>query len=255
MEPTRTDVLTVVAVAAALTAWNNGVGATDWHERRYVPANLAGTAALLAIARSRGLRSADLGLEAGHLWAGARVGGALAATVGGVLGAALVSPSGRRLLHDERIARLTVRETAHHAALRVPVGTALWEEVAFRAVLPGLLSRAMPARRAEALSHLLFGVWHVRPALDAARINGVRAPLGQAAVVAGSVAATAGVGALFTWLRRRTGSLVAPVVLHAATNSAATLAAAVAARAPYTTVPPDRQYRPFSRSRKPASTR
>jgi uncharacterized protein len=42
--------------------------------------------------------------------------------------------------------------------------------------------------------------------------------------------ATAAAGVLFAWLRLRSGSLLAPVLLHLATNSVGLLAAAAAVR-------------------------
>ncbi len=41
-------------------------------------------------------------------------------------------------------------------------------------------------------------------------------PLRQAAFVAGNVAVTGLAGAVFAWLRLRSGSVVAPVLAHAA---------------------------------------
>jgi membrane protease YdiL (CAAX protease family) len=78
----------------------------------------------------------------------------------------------------------------------------------------------------------VFGIWHIRPTLQALRVNGLagdrrRALAGTCAGVAGTAAA----GALLSWLRARSGRLAAPVLLHAAANSGALLAArAVAAR-------------------------
>jgi len=49
-------------------------------------------------------------------------------------------------------------------------------------------------------------------------------PLRKAAFVAGNVAVTALAGAVFGWLRLRSGSVAAPVLAHAALNDAALLA-------------------------------
>jgi membrane protease YdiL (CAAX protease family) len=71
----------------------------------------------------------------------------------------------------------------------------------------------------------VFGLWHIRPTVDALRINQVagsrRAALGS---VAGAVAATAAAGLLLSGLRERSGSLAAPVLLHLSANSGAVLA-------------------------------
>ena len=83
---------------------------------------------------------------------------------------------------------MTTRKVAYHAAVRVPVGTVAWEEVAFRAVLPVLLRRTMPARMAGVVKAGVFGLWHVRPMLDAMRLNGLpmTRPRREAVVAAAS---------------------------------------------------------------------
>ena len=104
-------------------------------------------------------------------------------------------------------------------AFRIPVGTVLWEEIAFRGVLQAALSRVMPEPAAIAVTSGVFGVWHVRPTAAALRVNGLAGQRGQAVVrVAAGVAVTTAGGALFSWLRARSGSLTAPVLLHLATN-------------------------------------
>ena len=127
---------------------------------------------------------------------------------------------------------MTTRRVAYHAAVRVPVGTVAWEEVAFRAVLPVLLRRTMPARMAGVVNAGVFGLWHVRPTLDAMRLNGVpmTRPRREAAVAAAVVAAAL-VDVLLSGLHRSTGSLLAPALVHIASNSGGTVAAVVAGRA------------------------
>ena len=80
----------------------------------------------------------------------------------------------------------------------------------------------------------VFGIWHIRP--DRGRPAHQRAGTGSRAGLAGvaaGVAATAAGGVLLSWLRERSGSLAAPVLLHLATNCGGALAAwAVAGLAP-----------------------
>ena len=71
---------------------------------------------------------------------------------------------------------------------------------------------------------LLFGLWHLPPALRDASDKGAAGAVG---VVVGTIAVTTVAGAAFAWLRLRSGSLVAPMMAHLATNSFA-YAAAVA---------------------------
>jgi membrane protease YdiL (CAAX protease family) len=114
---------------------------------------------------------------------------------------------------------------------RIPFGTVLWEETAFRGVLLAALTRVLPVHAAIAASAAVFGVWHIRPTLSAVAANDLAdGPLGRGLAVLLGCAVTAGAGVLFAWLRMRSGSLVAPVLLHLATNDVGTLAAAAAHR-------------------------
>ena len=115
--------------------------------------------------------------------------------------------------------------------MRIPLGTVLWEETAFRGVLQAALCRVMPGGAAIAVTSCIFGIWHIGPTAGALRINGLADRPGKilAGVTAG-VAATAAGGVLFSWLRTRSGSLAAPILLHLATNCLGALAAWAIAR-------------------------
>jgi len=125
---------------------------------------------------------------------------------------------------------------AYQALIRIPVGTALWEEVAFRGVLQAALRRVMPKPTAIAVTSCVFGAWHIRPTLQALRANGLAGTRGRAvAGVAAAVAGTTAGGVLFSWLRERSGGLAAPILVHVATNSGGLVTAlAVAAASPAT---------------------
>ena len=91
-------------------------------------------------------------------------------------------------------------------------------------------ARRVTRRVAVAWSSALFGLWHVLPSGGLAGYNPVVAdlldgPAGRLAVTAAAVAATALAGVVLCWLRLRAGSLLAPVMLHVATNSLAYAAA------------------------------
>jgi membrane protease YdiL (CAAX protease family) len=82
-----------------------------------------------------------------------------------------------------------------------------------------------------AISSALFGLWHVLPTLDALAANDLAgSPAARTAAVVGAVALTGAVGVVFSSLRLRSGSVVAPAVVHVATNSLGALAAGVALR-------------------------
>jgi CAAX protease family protein len=214
----RRDVGFVVVSCAALTVYNNVIGARAWHRRWYAPANAGAAAIALAAARADGLTAADLGLGPGA-WRPGRLGCALATTVAAGYLAAAALPGTRPWLDDKRVTGLDRRGLLYQVAFRVPVGTVLWEEIAFRGVLQAALRRVLPEPAAIAVASGVFAVWHIRPTRGALRINGLAGHRGQTVTrVAGVVTATAAGGALFSWLRARSGSLTAPVLVHLTTN-------------------------------------
>jgi uncharacterized protein len=225
------DVTLAVTWSAALIGWNNLAGRQAWHQRWYPLANLGATGTALAAAAASGLTADDLGLRRGRVAAGLRCGaapsGALA--VGWILLAAV--PASRPGLADQRITGLTWPEVAYQVTVRIPAGTVLWEEVAFRGVLQAFLRRVLPAPAALALAATVFGIWHVRPTVEALRINQMTASRrAMTGAVATSVVGTAAAGLLLSWLRERSGSLAAPVLLHLTANCGGALAARSAPR-------------------------
>ncbi|MDP9398503.1 MAG: CPBP family intramembrane metalloprotease [Actinomycetota bacterium] len=215
-----------------LAAWNNVVVThLPGYPASYVPANVAAAGVLLAAARASGLSWAELGLARRRLPAGARWGAACLALVAAGYGAALAVPVVRPLLTDARVSGLDGGDVAYHVLVRIPLGTVLWEEVAFRGVLLAALARVLSLRAAIAVSAAVFGSWHIRPTLSALAANDLtEGPLLTGLAVLLGCLATAVAGVALAWLRLHTGSLLAPALLHLATNSLGTLAASVALR-------------------------
>jgi membrane protease YdiL (CAAX protease family) len=202
---------------------------------RLVPApadaalNLVTAAGVTVLARRAGCSFGDLGLDAHDAARGLRTGLGGAAVAGAAVGLAAAVPATRRLFHDERLAGLGRGEAAYHLWLRIPIATALAEEVLFRGALLALLRRRRSPAAAAVWTSLLFGAWHVLPTLKhhqgnaaAALIADSRAGPGLAVLV--TTAATTGAGAVFAWLRLRSGSALAPALTHAAVNVGAYLA-------------------------------
>ena len=216
-----------VPLSAGLAVWNNLVV----HRLPYVAANATATAAVLGAARWAGLSREELGLARRSLPAGLRWGGACAVPVATGYAVALAVPALRPLLLDGRVAGRGGADLAHQALVRIPVGTVLWEEVAFRGVLLAVLRRLVPPPAAVGASAVLFGVWHVRPTLEGLAANDLdRGPVATGAAVVLGCAGTGAAGVLFAALRLRSGSLLAPALLHLATNSFGVGAAATATR-------------------------
>ena len=185
---------------------------------------------LLAVGRAAGLSWDQLGLGPGWVARGARWGGVCAGIALAAFAVALAVPPAHRFFRDVRY-RLGIRLSLTTAILIVPLGTVLFEEVAFRSVLWGLIGDAKGPVWATAATSLLFGAWHVLPALDLARTNTALAGSGSraklVATVLGTVTFTAAAGVLFPELRRHSGSLLAPVLLHWAVNGAGVLGSAI----------------------------
>ncbi|MGW7285494.1 CPBP family intramembrane glutamic endopeptidase [Streptomyces sp. NPDC054847] len=178
---------------------------------------------LLGVLRWAGGTWADAGLAPGTLARGCRWALVLMGVVGAVYVAGALLPATRSLFEDRLYEGMSATELTARVLVLVPVGTVLVEEVAFRGVLYGLLCRARGAVRATTVSSLLFGLWHVLPSLATAKpalttVFGTSV-LGAALAVAATVLFTAAAGVLFCELRRRSGSLLAPMGLHWAVNA------------------------------------
>ena len=183
-------------------------------------------AVLLADARRSGSTWQALGLAPDTLPTGLRVGaGGALVTVSGTLFAAAVGSRlglGRALLGDTR-ADLDRRTLARQVLVRIPVGTAAFEELAFRGVLLDSMERAYGRTRALTCSSLVFGLWHVGPTLAALRENNVHGDRTRA--VLGAVAATTLAGGALGAIRLAAGHLVAPTLVHWAVNATGLVAA------------------------------
>ena len=214
------------AVVAVLAVWNNlAVSRLPGYPDSYVPANLAAAGVLLAAARAAGLSWRELGLARGRLRDGLAWGSVCGGVVALGYAVALAVPGLRTLLQDERTAGLDAGELAAQVLVRIPLGTVLLEEVAFRGVLLAALLRLVSSRRAVAVSAGVFGIWHVRPAVSGMAANDLLGgPVLSVVGVGLVVAATAVGGLVFVWLRLRSGSLLAPALLHLALNGLGTLA-------------------------------
>ncbi|MFD7434264.1 CPBP family intramembrane glutamic endopeptidase [Streptomyces sp. NPDC059861] len=214
-------VVCVVAVLAVANLVNNRLVRGPL---AYVLPCVVATAVLLLIARRDGLTRADLGLDAAGLRRGARWAPYLAGAVLAGYLLLLAVPAGREVFQDARAAGLTGGQLLGSVLVRVPVGTVLLEETAFRGVLWAMVRRRWGTAWATAASSLLFGLWHVLPSRGLNRSNAAvgtafgGGPADVAVTVAVAVAVTAAAGVVLCELRRRSGSLLAPAALHWAVN-------------------------------------
>jgi membrane protease YdiL (CAAX protease family) len=195
---------------------------------------------LLLIGRLAGLTWQELGLGRQTLVRGAQVAVVASVAVAVVYAVSIAIPFTRGAFRDTRY-RMGLRAALYTALVAIPLGTVVFEEVAFRGVLWGLLAREHGDLGATIVSASLFGLWHVLPAMDLAQTHtsvqgpsvqgpsGARSTPGRlrvAITVLATVVFTTLAGIVFAELRRRSGSLLAPIGLHWATNGLGVLAAA-----------------------------
>ncbi|HEY8338596.1 MAG TPA: CPBP family intramembrane glutamic endopeptidase [Egibacteraceae bacterium] len=197
--------------------------------------NVGAAGLTLALARAAGLGAADLGLDRRSVLPGVRLGALVGAGVGGAvaLGARAASDE---TIADDRAAGHSRRRAAGEVLVRIPFATALTEELVHRGALLGLLRQRLAPRDAALASSLAFGLAHVLPAFDAVASTGAGRNAagrrgGTPAAVLGTVATTTLAGVGFAWLRERSGSVLAPAIVHAVANATGFVVARRAARA------------------------
>jgi uncharacterized protein len=217
----------VVVVVLALT---NLIAhfTTPWAGIATVPAAAVGLVVLL---RSNGVGWAELGLGRDHWKSG--IGYALAAVgvVVAVIAVGALLPLTRPMFMNNHYA--TISGALIASMIIIPLQTVIPEELAFRGVLHGALNRAWGFRGVAVAGSLLFGLWHIATSLGLTSSNvgftrlfggGI---VGMLAGVTLAVLATGAAGFVFSWLRRRSGSLIAPIALHWSLNGLGALAAAL----------------------------
>ncbi|MGY1616942.1 lysostaphin resistance A-like protein [Geodermatophilus sp. SYSU D00691] len=200
----RRDLVATGVVLLVLVAVNLGASllGPPWWARA-----LAGLG-LLAVARLDGLTWAQLGLGRDRLASGSRWALGAVGAVALVYAVGVALPLSRPAFDDPRY-DLPVLDALGTALVVIPLGTVVFEELAFRSVLWGVLSRHCPPWQVLVITSVLFGLWHAVPAARA----------GGALLAVGTVALTTVGGLVFGELRRRSGSVLASIGAHWATNS------------------------------------
>lgn len=217
-------VVVVVLVMANLVAHFT----TPWAAVATVPAVAVG---LVALVRCNGLSWAELGLGRAHWKSGVGYAVAAVLVVVSVIAVGALLPWTRPMFLNNHYATLSGAVVA--SMLVIPLQTVIPEELAFRGALHGALHRAWGFRGVAAAGSLLFGLWHVATSLGltSSNVGFTRlfggGFLGMVAGVTLAVLATGVAGFVFSWLRRRSGSLIAPIALHWSLNGVGALAAAL----------------------------
>ena len=206
------------AALAILAAWNL-VGRPALPEHWHLLGSILVGVVLLVVARVAHLTWTELGLGRSELGSGLRWGAGALGALGAVVVVASLLPATRHLFDSSR-ADISAGQLWLEALVTIPIGTAVVEELAFRGVLLGMLRSRLDLIPAVLVTSVLFGLWHLQPILGGTGSTGHRA-----AVAAGTLVATTAAGIGFAWLRIRSGSLVAPIMAHVATNSVSLVAA------------------------------
>lgn len=201
---------------------------TPWASIATVPAAAVG---LVILVRSRGLGWAELGLSRQHWKSGLAYALAAVALVVAVISVGVLLPITRPMFMNHHYA--TISGAVIASMVMIPLQTVIPEELAFRGVLHGALNRAWGFRGVAVAGSVLFGLWHIATSLGLTSSNVGFTRLfggGIIGLVAGvmlAVLATGVAGFVFSWLRRRSGSLIAPIALHWSLNGMGALAAAL----------------------------
>jgi uncharacterized protein len=201
---------------------------TPWANIATVPAVAVG---LVFLMRGNGLDWTDLGLGREHWKTGLGYALGAVAVVGSVIAVGVLLPITRPMFMNSHYA--TISGALIASMIVIPLQTVIPEELAFRGVLHGALNRAWGFRSVALAGSLLFGLWHVATSLGltSSNVGFTRlfggGMIGMLAGVAMAVLATGTAGFVFSWLRRRSGSLIAPIALHWSLNGLGALAAAL----------------------------
>jgi len=191
-------------------------------------------AVLLALAWWARLTPSAIGLDPRTLKRALLVGMAGLGLVGLAFGIALVVPSLRSLFHDGRVGSPGFTQLLWLTLIRIPLGTVLIEEIAFRGVLPALFGAGERWRWGPILgAAALFGLWHALPSLALTRNAMVHdtfggLPIGVVSALA--MLAAAGAGVFLHWWRHTGRGVAASMLVHFATNSGGLVIAALVLR-------------------------
>ena len=211
----------VVAAVVVVLMISNAMSNRGLPASLYVPWNLGITVVVYALGRTR-LAPVEMGFAEWRR--GVAFGLVLIVATAVVMLVAVVMPAFHELYEDRRVDE-SVASMLYQVVVRIPLGTALLEEVAFRGVLPALLAVRVGVMRGCIIASVLFGLWHVLPALSLNEVNPVATDVfgagagGTIAAVVFAVIGTTVAGFWFCWIRYRARSVVATIIAHIGSNS------------------------------------
>lgn len=200
-----------------LIAGHNLAQNSIFNEKGYVRANVVITAALVGLGASSGSTLADMGLSPRLTSRDWRTASTAASACALTTVLAVSYPVSRSIFLDERARDDGARVIVEKVIVRFPLGTALFEEVAFRGVLPRILARSRVT--GHVLSSMMFALWHVIPTARVLRGNPLNQRANNPMLVVATGSITAGLaGLLLSNARERSGSVALPWMLHSMFN-------------------------------------
>ena len=224
----------VLGIAGLLVVFNNLINLLpqQTHDVVFVPVNLSLLTLLVLWVRWRRFDWAELGFSLRRKGSALKWGLGLGVALPGPAFLALALPESLGSLTDPRdYSQTSAAALAYQTMLRIPLGTALFEEAAFRGVLFGAWRRAAGVRGAVIGSSVAFGLWHVTPTYELMSGTDFFPNLSLLALgVVGGLLVTVIGGLFFAWLRLRTGAVYGPALTHWLVNALGALAAFLVAR-------------------------
>lgn len=203
------EVLSAGIVIVSVSAWNNILHLFPARWRDHVVH--AGVAAAGAAGALWLFTRYDVARGFDMAWVWTLLAVAIATAVVGI---AHVAPPVGRMLCDRRIVEMSTAGFFTYTLLRIPLLTAVAEEVLFRGVVWFLFERLGGTTTAWIGSSVAFALAHVVVALQQARREGY--PLVR--WIASTLGSTGAAGLLLGGLRLLTGGIWASVGVHAAFN-------------------------------------
>jgi membrane protease YdiL (CAAX protease family) len=139
----------------------------------------------------------------------------------GALAASHINFLTKYFLSQGSILKSSPSRLAYESAVRIPLSTALTEEVLFRGVLLAVFLQHHTTLVAMILSSIVFGLWHVFPSINSMNQNIYnRKSRGKPAMfIASNVLATSIAGMFFAWLKILSNSIIAPWLTHWTINA------------------------------------
>lgn len=203
-------------------------------KHRHFMVNISFTLLAVALGFLAGLSKDDIGLSPQNLLHGLPVilGLGLVILIGTIVGTRLAVI--RAAMKGESWFSATRRQLIYAIGIRIPLSTVLLEEVLFRGIMLGLLLQVFVPVWALLISSLLFGLWHISPAVAQLESNesmatNLQKPHKQLFILT-TVLTTSFAGLAFGGLRLWTGSLLAPWLIHWAINASGVVASSLARR-------------------------